>query len=134
MSQANVDLVRSIFSAWQRGDYSSAPWAHPEIEYTHVDGPEPGSWRGVAGMGKGFREFLDAWEEWRGKADEYRELDQERVLVLFHATARGKTSGLELGRMRSEGANVFHIREGKVTKLEVYWNRRRALEEIGLSE
>ena len=30
MSQENVEIVRSIFAAWECGDYSSAGWAHPE--------------------------------------------------------------------------------------------------------
>ena len=29
---ANVDLVRSIFADWERGEYRSIGWAHPEIE------------------------------------------------------------------------------------------------------
>jgi ketosteroid isomerase-like protein len=31
MSRQNVEIVRSIFAAWERGDYSSVEWAHPEI-------------------------------------------------------------------------------------------------------
>ncbi len=47
-------------------------------------------------MARTNRDFLSAWDRWRIKADEYRELDDERVLVLAHMTGRGKTSGLEL--------------------------------------
>jgi hypothetical protein len=33
MASANVDLARSLYAAWEHGDYSSTEWAHTEIEY-----------------------------------------------------------------------------------------------------
>jgi hypothetical protein len=92
-----LELVKSISAPWERGDFSSAEWAHPEIEWVIADGPAPGRWTGVAGMLSGWRDFLGAWKEWRLEAEEYRELDGERVLVLFHFSARGKASGLQVG-------------------------------------
>jgi hypothetical protein len=76
--------------------------------------------------------FLGAWEEFHAEADEYRELDQERVLVLVHQGGRGKASGLELGQMETKAAHVFQIRGGKVTRLVRYWDRERAFVDLGL--
>jgi ketosteroid isomerase-like protein len=129
---ANVDLVRSIYADWGRGDYTSAEWAHPEIEYVFVDGPSPGSWTGLAEMANALRDILSAWEGLRLEAEEYRDLDGERVLVLYHFSGRGKASGLEVGQMHSQGAYLFYLHDGKVTKLVGYWDRDRALAELGL--
>jgi ketosteroid isomerase-like protein len=125
--------VRSIFAAWQRGDYSSAEWAHSDIEFIRPDGPEPGTWRGLAGLAEGTRYRLNAWEEFRVEADEYRELDGERVLVLGHASGRGKTSGLELGQMQTDSAILFHLRDGRVSRLVTYLDRERGLADLGLT-
>ena len=60
-------------------------------------------------------------------------LDSERVLVLMHNTGRGKASGFDLGQLNNRGANLFHIHDGKVTRLVLYFERERALEAVGLS-
>ncbi len=132
---ANVDLLRLIYSGWGRGDFSSAEWAHPEIELVNDDGPAPGTWRGVAAMAEAFRDFLSAWEDYRVEVEEYRELDGERVLVLMLHCGRGKTSGLEVGQMGTKraGANLFHLRDGRVTKLILYWDRDNAFADLGLA-
>jgi ketosteroid isomerase-like protein len=131
MAPANLDLVRSIYAGWERGDFSAAAWAHAEIEYVIVDGPAPGRWRGLAQMAAAWREVLGAATDVRAAAEQYLELDGERVLVLVHNTGRGKASGVELGQTRA-GANLFHVRDGKVTRLFVYFERERAFAELGL--
>ncbi|HET8822969.1 MAG TPA: nuclear transport factor 2 family protein [Thermoleophilaceae bacterium] len=134
MGQENLDLVRSICAAWERGDYSSAVWADPEIEFVNTGGPSPGTWSGPAGMAEGWRDWLAAWEDFRQEVDEYRELDDERVLVLFRFSGRGRTSGLDLAQMHPLGAGVFHVRDGKVTRFVGYLDHERALEAVGLRE
>jgi ketosteroid isomerase-like protein len=130
---ANLDLVRSILAGWERGDYGSTDWAHPEIEFVLADGPTPDRWIGVTDMAAGFRDFLSAWEDYRSEVDEYRELDDERVLVLTHRSGRGKTSGVELGQIQSRGAGLFQIRDGKVVGIVGYLERDRALADLGLA-
>ena len=133
MASSNLDLVRSIYAAWERGDFSSAAWAHPEIAYMVADGPNPGSWTGVAAMTTAVRGFLSTWDEYRVEAKEFRELDDERVLVLTQwAGGRGKMSGLELGQIQTTGAHLFHLRSGKVTRYVIYFDRGRAFADLGL--
>jgi ketosteroid isomerase-like protein len=130
----NLDLVRSIYAGWERGDFSATDWVDPEIEFVFADGPEPGRWGGLAGMRQGLRTNMSAWEDMRVEADEYREVDDEHVLVLEHFTGRGRTSGLDLAEMGSSAAAVFSLRDGAVTRLVTYFDRRGALAELGLAE
>jgi ketosteroid isomerase-like protein len=133
MASENLDLVRSIHAAWERGDFSSVEWAHPEIEFVIADGPSPGSWKGVVSMRDAWRDWLSAWDEFRAETDALRVLDSERVLVLHRWGGRGKASGLEVEQMLALGANVFHVSGGKVTKFVAYLDRKRALADLGLA-
>jgi ketosteroid isomerase-like protein len=130
----NLDLVRSIYADLARGDFDRgfrtvSEWMHPEFEWVVADGPTAGRFKGVAGMEESAYRMLDAWEELRFEGEEYRELDDERVLVLDHRIGRGKGSGVEV---TTKGATVCHIREGRATQLVSYWNRGRALADLGL--
>ena len=114
-ASSNLDLLRSIYAGWERGDFSSVEWAHPEIDCVFVGGPDPRGWRGHAGMAEGMRAWLSAWRDFRTEPSEYREPDHERVLVLTTSRARGKSSGLEIERQAA--ANLFCLRDGKVVRL-----------------
>jgi ketosteroid isomerase-like protein len=132
---ANLGLVRSIFADWERGDYfSRADWVDPEIEHVLVGGPDPGSWKGATETAEAWREYLGNWQGYRIEAEEFRQLGGERVLVLFRVFGRGKTSGLEVGQFQQGSASVFHVHDGKVTRLVTYPERDRALADLGLKE
>ena len=75
---------------------------------------------------------MSAWEDLQIAADEYRELDSGRVLVLLRYIGRGKTSGVDLGGMEATGAGAFHVHGDQVTSLAMYWDRDRALADLGL--
>jgi ketosteroid isomerase-like protein len=128
---ANVDLVRSIYADWERGDFSSAEWADPEIEFAFAGGPEPGRWKGLAAMADGYRDWLRAWEDFRAEPEEYLVLDSEQILVLVRNSGRGRTSGLPL--TERSVANLFRLRHGKVTGITVYLDRALAFADLGLT-
>ena len=57
MASPNLDLVRSIFTAWERWEWRSFEWADPEIEVVVADGASPGRWSGLTGMAQGTRDI-----------------------------------------------------------------------------
>ena len=130
----NLDLVRSIFAGWERGDFTAAQWADPDIEFVLAGGVDDGTWTGPVGMAEGFRQYVSAWEELHALAEEYRELDDERVLVLVRMSGRGRASGVEMSRAYAGGGALFHLRSGIVLRLVLYATRDRALADLDLKE
>jgi hypothetical protein len=65
--------------------------------------------------------------------DAYRELDDERVLVLPRMDLRGKTSGLELDARWTRGAEVVQIRDRTVTRMVKYFDGDRGLADLELT-
>jgi ketosteroid isomerase-like protein len=128
VSEQNVELIRSIYSAWERGDFSSVEWADPEIEFT-IPGPDLKVHRGLEALS-------DAWGEWLREFDEFSILGREfydagdRVVVdqLFRGT--GKRSRIPIADIPA-GA-VLTVLDGKVTRFEGYITLEEALASAGL--
>jgi hypothetical protein len=85
-------------------------------------------------MGEAWGRRMSTAESFRIAAEEFRELDDERVLVLTPVGGRSKTIRLDLGQMSSKGATLFHISDGNVTRLVAYFDRDRALADLGRAE
>jgi ketosteroid isomerase-like protein len=129
---SNREIVESIYADWQKGDWSSGDWADPDIRFEVVGGLSDGTWSGPAEMSEAWAAILGMWEDFSAVPEEIRVLDDERVLVLLRNQGRGKVSGIDITDISARSANVFTIRDGKVTDLVLYWDRDRALADLGL--
>src|SRR3974390_2554915 len=92
----NLDLVRSIFADWERRDFSSAPWADPDMEMQTIGAPGDVDAVDPAERANSLRDFLSMWDDYCVEAESLRELEDGRVLVLIREHGRGKSSGLDL--------------------------------------
>src|SRR5262249_785123 len=73
--------------------------------------------------------------DYRIEPVEYRTLDEEQVLVLVSAYGRGKASGVELSESTrgGGGAVLFRIRDGRVVRMDAYFDRDHPLADPGLA-
>jgi ketosteroid isomerase-like protein len=132
MSQENVEIVRAIFAAYERRDYSAmVDLSHPDLE---IRPGMTGFLEGTVYRGPdGHRQFLDdndaAWAELHVEAQEYRDLG-ETVLALGQTWARGR-DGI---RVDGPGGWACELREGKLHRLRTFNSWAEALEAVGLSE
>jgi hypothetical protein len=71
----------------------------------------------------------DDWEDFSLEADEVRDIDDARVLVLGRILGRGKASGMDI---EAPAAWVCELREGKVSKVQFYAHEDAARGDLGL--
>jgi ketosteroid isomerase-like protein len=134
MSHANLEVVRGILNAWNRGDVDAwlAP-AHPEIEwFSEVARRLAGSetvYRGPAGMRRFWDEWHDVWDL-TIEVSEVRDLG-DTVVAMADVRTRGGVSGIDLERQL---AFVFELEGGLARRVRSYFEPGEALEAVGLRE
>jgi ketosteroid isomerase-like protein len=127
----NLDLVRSIYEAWERGDFTRVDWADPATELVRPESLDGEALKGRDASQGGWGEGLAAWKDFRAEAHEYRVLDAERVVVFGRMRGTGRLGGASAD---TETVNLFEVRGGRVVRLVLYANRDRALADLGLAE
>ena len=130
MTSVNLELVQSIYADWERGDFSQTPrWADEGIEWARFGGQGAGAWTGQEAITQAIGELLGSFDDIRALADHYEEVDDNRVLVLTRWSGRAHDTGSEVELLR---ANLFRISDGRIARLIFYWDRNRALADLGL--
>jgi ketosteroid isomerase-like protein len=146
MSQENVEVVRSMFEfflASQRDSsfdsflaaIASGPYA-PDVEWDSREAETvgladiSGIYRGADGVGRFWREWLDAWS---AVQFEYELVDAgECVVALIDQRMRGRSTHIEV--LLGEYAHVWTFRDGLVTRWKLYTSHAAALEAVGRRE
>ena len=134
MSEENVEIVNQAWEALFRGDLDglAAIW-DPEVvwELTHFrEWPEP-AYRGIDGVKRFLTEWAEVWDDWEFGARETLATPDGRVISLAWQRGKGRESGLA---MEIEWAQIFTLRDGKITRIDNYDDRDDALEAAGLQE
>ena len=136
MSQANLEVAKRGFEAWQRDDFEAwLSFIDPDVEWLTAIERGLGRAGNVFHGHEGMREF---WSLWRTEVDDFgvesyeiRDLGGERVLHLGHIQFRGRASGM---MVESQLALVITLRDGKIVRSEDYLSHKQALIAVGLTE
>jgi ketosteroid isomerase-like protein len=142
MSQENVELVRSYFSALNRtlcayevtpGGVEDAPFL--EEVFAHLDEDVEWRWplteesfRGRDALLRAATDWLEVVDEWQIEIDEVVDAG-DRVFTSQIVRARGKGSGAPTDQ-RVYTAITF--RDGRILRIDDHLDRRAALEAAGL--
>ena len=136
MSEENVELVRALTEAANRVDIdAAAALLAPDVVWEE-NAELPGLkevYRGRDDFRRWADEILEVWDiaHTHNALDRITELSGDRVFTENVLTAHGKGSGAPT-ELRYWA--LYWIREGKIARRQVFWNRDEALEAAGLSE
>jgi ketosteroid isomerase-like protein len=91
--------------------------------------PEQQAYEGAEGVNAFFREWLAAWDDWEFELEALHD-GGDRVVALVRQRGKSKAAGMTV---EMSFAQVFTIRDGKQSRLEMYSDRDDALASAGLS-
>ena len=130
MSRENVEVVRTAFETWNKGDIGAlAELYHPHTVAWAPEGwPEPGPFYSRDAVMRQFEQMKGTFDLEALEITSLRDVG-DRVVVRW--IWRGSGHGPEL---QQEMASVYTIRKGRILATEFFWEFADALEAVGLRE
>jgi ketosteroid isomerase-like protein len=130
MSERNVEIVRQMYDAMNRGEFPDAmlDLLDPRIAYVNPpDAVEPGVRHGLPAFRRAVAKLFEGWESWRAQPEDLQ-ADGDRVAVVVRYRAVGRGSGLEVDGRESA---LWTLRDGKVVRYEWFHGPDDALTALG---
>jgi ketosteroid isomerase-like protein len=132
VSDANVDIVRTVFEAWNNADLDSVTdLLSEDIQWREIGGrPERQATSGRENLREGLESLFETWQYYRLEPEEIQDVG-DRVVAVLREVARGRSSGLEV---EGRWGYVITVREGRLTRVEAYRDPRDARAAVGLED
>ena len=131
MSRENVEIVRSIYEAFNRRDWDAVfRDQRPDVELTTPPGPNAGAYRGREEVQGFWEEMLTAFDAASAEPEELFE-SGEQVAVVVRARVRPKDSSAEV---ENRTGQLWTIRDGAVVSMRMFPQPEKTLEAAGLRD
>jgi ketosteroid isomerase-like protein len=136
MSQEHVEIVRNLFSAFNRGDIRAGAALIDEGVVFDVRGMELEDedfarvYFGPEAVRDFWTRWLPAWTDMQVEVGWIRGVG-ERVMVWLHQRQAGRVSGLPV---EFSVAWDFLFRDGRIVRMAFFRDERKALESLGATE
>ncbi len=133
MSQENVELVRVGYERFAGTGEFVADLATDDFVWSMSNfhgWPEQQVYEGIDGARAFLSEWMDAWEDWELEVDDLLDAG-DKVVVLVRQHGRSKAAGMPV---EMSFAQVWTLRDGMQTRMDMYSDRAEALEATGLSD
>jgi ketosteroid isomerase-like protein len=134
VSPENVELVRRYYAHRQaRGDFLAEVLAPDYVwDMSHFGGwPEQQIYEGIEEARRFIREWTAAFDDWEIEVMGLHDAGGDRVVGVLRQRGRSKTTGVPVDMVY---AQVFTIRDGKQSRMEMYSDPDEALKAVGLAD
>jgi ketosteroid isomerase-like protein len=134
VSRENVEIVRRGYAHRQdRGDFLVEILAPDYVwDMSHFRGwPEQQTYVGIEEARRFIRDWTAAFDDWEIDVVAVHDAGGDKVVGVLRQRGRSKATGLPVDMLY---AQVFTLRDGKQTRMEMYADPDEALKAVGLEE
>src|SRR4051812_18631956 len=127
MSPQNVDIVRRLYEAYNRGDGDAAfALIDTDVEWDSRHHPDGRVYHGHDGVREFVENWRGLWESTHSEPERFLDAGDRVVVLTLEMT---KAAGLEITEHHAE---IYTLRAGKVVHWRAFVDQAEALAAVGL--